>query len=573
MRPVLLATVFCCFWAGAAAGQGYFFAGQDKTLWLVRAQDDAFDLLARDPSGKWGWLDRDRSGRVVAVAPDRDALHLFFPMGAHQVFSGDLPEGTYGLSIPGHPLGGCPDTRPKESGLIVLAWEPMKPPASVPSTLPTTSLARAAPGEQPEAVAPTVEAATQPGGTGFQPVSSTASHPAKAFIGRPVQVVRVSVYQSGPERWRILGTIDNLTYSADVKLYAAVRQTRVYVMISDTANHRNRLLCLDGARWQDIPLTAESGPVRLASDPVLGMFSVKGRLVFLVQHPEEGGQNVTMHLAKAADPAAAFAWQVLANQGKDLAWPAGTILSASAVGEQAALLTRQGQELPRVALFDLDGRMIQEETLTVLEAKGEDEFSRLVLQYFLWAILIAIFIPLFWGRPGAAPAPFALPEGVRPANLILRLLAGVLDLLPFFTLSALAFPLPQMTTEEVQTIIRQQQFPENVAYVVVTTFTLFVLYCIVMECLFGATLGKMLFHLKVVGDQGQPPTLRPIVLRNLVKIVEILWPIYWPVLVLFPILSRNRQRLGDMLARTAVVDSTTLPRSPADKQPRKRKDF
>jgi uncharacterized RDD family membrane protein YckC len=45
------------------------------------------------------------------------------------------------------------------------------------------------------------------------------------------------------------------------------------------------------------------------------------------------------------------------------------------------------------------------------------------------------------------------------------------------------------------------------------------------------------------------------------KVVEMMW-LMLPVLILFPLLSRNRQRIGDMMARTAVVDTRPRPVPP-----------
>ena len=77
-------------------------------------------------------------------------------------------------------------------------------------------------------------------------------------------------------------------------------------------------------------------------------------------------------------------------------------------------------------------------------------------------------------------------------------------------------------------------------------------YCIVMEHRFGATLGKMLFRLTVVSDSGRRPGFRQILLRNLSRIPEL----RTGLLLLVPLFTRYRQRLGDKLARTAVIDTS-----------------
>ena len=76
-----------------------------------------------------------------------------------------------------------------------------------------------------------------------------------------------------------------------------------------------------------------------------------------------------------------------------------------------------------------------------------------------------------------------------------------------------------------------------------------------MERKFGRTVGKMIFKLSVITSLGRPAGLRQILLRNLVKVIEM----SWAPLLLFPLLNRNRLRLGDLVARTAVIDARIQP--------------
>ncbi|MFA5865371.1 MAG: RDD family protein [Phycisphaerae bacterium] len=78
-------------------------------------------------------------------------------------------------------------------------------------------------------------------------------------------------------------------------------------------------------------------------------------------------------------------------------------------------------------------------------------------------------------------------------------------------------------------------------------------YCMIMEGLFGWTIGKWMFRLEVrqARRTGDRPTWVQVFLRNIVKILELQ---FWPLLfILF--LNRNRQRIGDMLAGTIVLQT------------------
>jgi uncharacterized RDD family membrane protein YckC len=79
-------------------------------------------------------------------------------------------------------------------------------------------------------------------------------------------------------------------------------------------------------------------------------------------------------------------------------------------------------------------------------------------------------------------------------------------------------------------------------------------YWIVCEWFFGTTLGKRIFSIRVVGPDGARPTFGQSLLRNVLRVVDG-FPYALPYLVGFVVAKSNgeRQRLGDMLARTQVV--------------------
>jgi uncharacterized RDD family membrane protein YckC len=82
-------------------------------------------------------------------------------------------------------------------------------------------------------------------------------------------------------------------------------------------------------------------------------------------------------------------------------------------------------------------------------------------------------------------------------------------------------------------------------------------YWIVCERLFGATVGKRIFSLRVEGRAGGLPTWGQSVARNLLRIVDG-FPYVLPYLVGFVIAKSNadRRRLGDTAAGTRVVSSS-----------------
>ncbi len=82
----------------------------------------------------------------------------------------------------------------------------------------------------------------------------------------------------------------------------------------------------------------------------------------------------------------------------------------------------------------------------------------------------------------------------------------------------------------------------------------FVAYCTVFEATAAATPGKMFMHCRVVDERGEACRFPRIVIRNLLRLVE-MFPAFdlLPPLVLI-LVTRKRQRLGDLLAGTIVIE-------------------
>jgi uncharacterized RDD family membrane protein YckC len=79
----------------------------------------------------------------------------------------------------------------------------------------------------------------------------------------------------------------------------------------------------------------------------------------------------------------------------------------------------------------------------------------------------------------------------------------------------------------------------------------------------GLTPGKYVMRLRVVGPNGQPIDFKTAVLRNLLRIVDVL-PASYCVGLIAIILSKRSQRLGDVAAGSLVIrtDRVERPREP-----------
>ena len=76
-------------------------------------------------------------------------------------------------------------------------------------------------------------------------------------------------------------------------------------------------------------------------------------------------------------------------------------------------------------------------------------------------------------------------------------------------------------------------------------------YFIVTEAATGATLGKLIVGIRVVGENGEPVTVGAAFVRNLLRSVDQIF--FYFVGFISAILSKRGQRIGDRAAHTIVV--------------------
>jgi uncharacterized RDD family membrane protein YckC len=88
--------------------------------------------------------------------------------------------------------------------------------------------------------------------------------------------------------------------------------------------------------------------------------------------------------------------------------------------------------------------------------------------------------------------------------------------------------------------------------VMIITTVLWILYFTVLEGSSGQSLGKRVMHIRVVREDGAPMDMVTAFVRNLLRIIDYLPTIYILGIIMI-LLSNDRQRIGDMAAKTVVV--------------------
>jgi uncharacterized RDD family membrane protein YckC len=180
------------------------------------------------------------------------------------------------------------------------------------------------------------------------------------------------------------------------------------------------------------------------------------------------------------------------------------------------------------------------------------------------ALIVAIF-GSFRQRSVMRESPLKLEE-ITLAPVGRRLVAGLIDVAPIIlaTVGALfRFHTGQLITDQ------SPSFMFMLIYWCAGIF--YVVYTTVIESLAGRSLGKLLMGLRVIGLDGQPAKPGALVLRNVLRVIEV-GLAFIPVLMilLFPL----RQRAGDVAAGTLVVmdDGTAQKKEKQDEAAGETKD-
>jgi uncharacterized RDD family membrane protein YckC len=132
------------------------------------------------------------------------------------------------------------------------------------------------------------------------------------------------------------------------------------------------------------------------------------------------------------------------------------------------------------------------------------------------------------------------------ATVARRLAGGLIDLailIAVFIVFATLFGETETSTESgVSANMSVEGWPA------VAMFLIDLMYFVAMEGLTGKTVGKMLVGTRVVNINGGPITYMQALGRNLLRIVD-----YLLVGLIVMASTKNRQRVGDLAARTYVI--------------------
>jgi uncharacterized RDD family membrane protein YckC len=266
--------------------------------------------------------------------------------------------------------------------------------------------------------------------------------------------------------------------------------------------------------------------------------------------------------------------QVTALQLPD--WPEPATVedvAVAVVGDTLAVAAVDDRQVPRISFGALQGEAAfapwaQVSALRGSPPQGIDAEVQSLVAFVLLGLLLGY---VFWRRQSSITRELELPASYRLAGYSRRLIGFCVDFgLTLGPTRQWWWPRLQVWLDSYELVaLETGQAPSMSPSFVVgwmmacLTYAVFAAAC---EAWFGTTPGKALVHCRAVSETGHRMLLRQVLARNILRTVEL-----FPAFMLFPpfiliLFTRNRQRLGDLVARTVVVERVRPERNRARRQ-------
>jgi len=208
--------------------------------------------------------------------------------------------------------------------------------------------------------------------------------------------------------------------------------------------------------------------------------------------------------------------------------------------------------------------LLQFETLSMRVEEGAPEPSW--WDAVLTALVLSVVTFVMFQRRDQINRPASVSRGFVIAEPWRRVLATAIDIVPAM-LVIMPWSMSMFPTDDMSVLFELAQDPDFVAKFVpinLAFVALYGLWCFIWEMTTYTTPGKRLFSCRVLSTNGSPPTTRQILVRNLCRVITfaIGMPTLMVALLLMLVLTRNRQRIGDLMAETVVVQYGVGPEPP-----------
>jgi len=583
-------------------------AGSEQVAYIVlpdRVDKTAvFDVLRRRTGQEWKRITPEPlTGTPMLAVAVGGELHIFFSPMLYGVLKADgsemsmqidpsAPVGVGGSSGVGWPPGTRPRAACEAVGFAGVSAPTLLAVVPLPAGWGGESSSNHRGTEDAEDVpapasreAAESEPSTEPAGvTESSPASVPTTRPgnwtrggAVATSTQPGAAVReeLALFQLVESRWVYRGHVTAAPVGRDTRVHLAAVDGTAYVLIDQGRRGKQLWAVHPNSPAREVEL-----PEAIRDSQPLAMLGMEKTLTLLTAatETEEDAEEDDAETAETAPvfrptvgelsvriwlyDGVAFGHNVVHTAKGPMTWPAGELPQVVRWGDYMQMVWGRTQKELRSARLDPSGLMTEPADIDAMSQPNPRAALGVLNGYMMGAMAAVILLTLF-SKPSGPPKPFSLPPHMQPGRLGRRLVATMLDLLPCQAIG-MAIAGWDQAAEGFQAIGHQMQLAagNNAAYTaVMIAASLLLVYSTLAEWKTGATLGKRVMGLCVVGDEGRPLTARTVALRNVMKVLELFW-VMFPLALIFPVITRYRQRLGDVFARTAVIDRASLEPPP-----------
>lgn len=521
-------------------------AGSEEVLWLVSAEwnEEQVEFSRRFLYFEAGADRIQASGTVShaqqigAIATAGSTLHVFFQDGSHLRFSKSRQWRGHPLPGPRLPLALAGETLP--GGSRVWAVVSAETAAWIEDQWRDRQARQVDDGDQAEPFQPADRSSVSPR---LSATDASRTHHIVAYDGL--------VWQPGilmPDEYRPADSV-----------WLAVSGGRFHLLWDDQDKPDQLCYAVYAKnRWTMGPAIETPGPVDAATVSIANK-----QLVFaaLIKQPDLAMVRcVQWSRAVAAPPDEPWdqADPLLDEDGSELVLARG-----SAVGlfsDRLALL-RFGETAPELGLWSAGRGGQAERGFEPFPPAGQEgSAARRSLRDLMATLMIAaVLVLLLWKRQEAMSMPLELPAHLQVAGPGRRATAFLMDAAPAALLVLWIWYEP--ITSFYEQVKAAGQAGEPMPVPPVTIFwavfwfrVVYVTYAACFELATASTPGKRLMGCHVLSEDLTPANPLQIGIRNVSRMVELepflkIWPF---LLIVF--FTRNRQRLGDLLARTITVE-------------------
>jgi len=521
-RPRWLAGRFACGWAiivilflaiPLAAGElAGFLAGDKDVLWLAAYADNGGEGLTRISARTAGrWQDvAEGAGRPSAACAVGRQLHVFYLGGGYRLYNGD--------------------TRGSRQGNWPIHWQGRR-----------VLAACRGPGGSDGAAFYIILSPPGPAGRASGPESATAT----AMPNEMASAAEVFACRGG--LWEAVSALPSWRLPPNAEFLLAARDSRLYVMACTADGLPVGFARMDDLQqWESLtipPWSSEYGSIRW-------LLATGGELL-LAGTAKRAEETVPWLRMMANEPAGVDEprWISLADQPLTLTGEAAVCLTQFA--DKLAIAYSTGSDTTwQVGMVEPTGAAYN---VGAVSAEQDDNVAHNpLLQWLPVGLTVAMMLALMHRQRQSPALLVQLPANMAPAMWWKRIVAYVIDITPWSLVAMAATGVsPEQYNKALERLVAWEK-PNMSPTVGLVAIGMYLAYSVVMEKSFGATIGKMVFRMRVVGPDGSAPSLGAIILRNLCKPVELITPMVF-VFVVWPIFSRYRQRVGDIVACTFVV--------------------